>query len=57
LCVGSEIGQKGVEVGLVSAVGCEAAFITETEVIYETWLRAGLRYDYEKEATNIGIQP
>lgn len=40
---------------MISVVGCESAFITETKVIYETWLGAGLRYsNYEKETTNKG---
>ena len=30
--------------GVISAIGCESAFITETEVIHETWLGASLRY-------------
>jgi len=48
LCVGSEIGQKGVEVVLIGAIGCVVAIIVYTKVVQKFWFC--LRYkSNEKE--------
>jgi len=49
LCVGSEIGQKSVEVVLVGAIGCVVDIIVYTIVAQKIWLALGLRYDNDNK--------
>lgn len=42
LCVGREVGQKGVEVVLVGALSSVITLVIDTEVVLESWLGVGL---------------
>ena len=49
LCVRSQSGQKGVEVGLVGTICCVVAFVVHAGTIQEAWLGGGLRIEYNKQ--------
>jgi hypothetical protein len=49
LCVGREIGQKDVEVGLICAIGCVVAIIVYTRFVQKLWLGFSLRYNTNNE--------
>jgi Flp pilus assembly pilin Flp len=49
LCVGREIGQKDVEVGLICAIGCVVAIIVYTKVVQKIWLGYSLRFNANDE--------
>jgi Flp pilus assembly pilin Flp len=49
LCVGSEIGQKDVEIGLICALGSVVAIIVYTKVVQKIWLGFSLRFNANDE--------
>jgi hypothetical protein len=48
-CVGSEIGQKDVEIVLICAIGCVVAIIVYTKVVQKLWLGFSFRFNANDE--------
>jgi hypothetical protein len=52
-CVGREIGQKDVEVGLICAIGCVVSIFVYTKVVQKIWLGFSLRLNSNNEKEKI----